>query len=277
MKTIFISGASSGFGKLTVPLLLEKGHTVIAGMRGGNARLEALFPEELRQFRGRLSAVDLHLEKSSEFVSIVQQVPKLDVLINNAGYGLLGVLEDQTEEQIRYQMEINFIGTALLTRAFLPALRQARGRILNVSSLAGRAGFPFYGLYCASKFALEGLSECLYYDLKPFEVQVGLIEPGGFRTQFATARQFGEEKAGSPYRERTEAFTKAFEMTQSRLDDPMKVARLIADLCDKPRICLRNPIGKDAKAILIFRRILPRGIYHFLVDFIFGMALKKAR
>jgi NAD(P)-dependent dehydrogenase (short-subunit alcohol dehydrogenase family) len=279
-----MSGVSSGFGKLTVPLLLEKGHTVVAGLRGGQSRLESLFPEELKKFPNLLHAVELNLEKSAELTQAAALIQKrfggkLDVLINNAGYGLLGVLEDQSDEQIRYQMEINFTGTALLTRAMLPALRAAKGRILNVSSIAGRTGFPFYGSYCASKYALEGLMECLYYDLRPFQVQIGMIEPGGFKTSFTQAKQFGvsSDNPSSPYYERTQGFKKVFDKTSGRLDDPMKVARLISRLCDARRIPFRNRIGRDAFSLQLLEWIVPERMRLPLVHFIFNSMLKNTQ
>ena len=267
-----------------MPLLLEKGHTVVAGLRGGQERLEKLFNEELKKYPGRLHAIDLHLEKSSDFGRLAELLDarfdgRLDVLINNAGYGLMGILEDQSEEQIRHQMEINFMGTALLTRALLPALRKARGRILSVTSLAGLAAFPFYGTYSASKFAVEGLMETLYYDLKPFGVQVGMIEPGGFRTDFVKAKVFGVQSnsPSSPYYSRTQAFLRVFEMSSSRLDDPMKVARLISSLCDRRRLRLRNVIGRDAWLVRVMQKTLPECVRLALIDRVFSFALARAK
>ena len=253
----------------------------MAGLRGGQSRLETVFPQELKDHAGRLHAVDLHLEKTSELSAVAQLIDskfggQLDVLINNAGYGLMGILEDQTEEQVRYQMEINFFGATFLTRALLPALRRSKGRILNVSSVCGLAGFPFYGSYCASKYALEGLSESLHFDLKPFGVQVGLIEPGGYRTKFVQARKLGDssENPNSPYFKRTSAFAKAFAMSESRLDDPEKVARLISNLCDSKRVPLRNVIGKDAWFLYALKRMFPTRVFAFFIDKGFNLALK---
>jgi NAD(P)-dependent dehydrogenase (short-subunit alcohol dehydrogenase family) len=282
MTTVFMSGVSSGFGKLTVPLLLEKGHTVIAGLRGGRGRLDSVFPMELLQYPGRLHGMELDLERSSDFPAIAKLINekfdgKLEVLINNAGMGLMGVLEDQTEEQIRHQMEINFFGTIFLTRALLPSIRHARGRILNVSSVAGMSGFPFYGSYCASKFALEGMMECLYYDVKHFGVQVGSIEPGGFRTGFMAARQVGiaSRSSSSPYFGRSQSFEKSLDLMAGRLDDPMKVARLIARLSDCRRVPLRNWIGKDAFFIRILNAFFPERLKVSMIGNAFNIMLKR--
>jgi len=284
---ILITGATSGFGKLTVPLLLEKGHTVLAGVRGGmessESRLAATFPTELQRYAGRLHAIDLDLKSASSIASAAQLIQarfegKLDVLVNNAGFGLMGILEDQTEAQIREQMEVNFFGTVFLTRALLPAIREARGKILSVSSIAGMVGFPFYSAYCASKFALEGFMESLRYDLKPFGVQVAMIEPGGFKTGFVSAKQFGEKSAdhASPYFKRTQGFIRLFDKTsESRLGDPVTVARLISRLCDARKLRFHHWIGGDAWVVRLMRFLFPDQTRLVLIEKGFEWALRK--
>jgi NAD(P)-dependent dehydrogenase (short-subunit alcohol dehydrogenase family) len=283
-KLILITGASSGFGKLTVPLLLQKGHTLIAGLRGGHSRLEELFSNELKTYPGQLSGIDLHMEKTSELSKAAQLIDKnnlgkLDVLINNAGYGLMGTLEDQTEDQIRHQMEVNFFGSAFLTQALLPALRAGRGRILNVSSICGLTSFPFYGSYSASKFALEGLMQGLTYDLAPFGVQVGMIEPGGFRTEFASARVLGEnsDNPQSIYYERNQAFLRAYKNTSGRQGNPIRVAKLISRLCDSRKVPFRNVIGMDAQAARFLQSVLPTTLYRKIMGAAFEGAMSRSK
>jgi NAD(P)-dependent dehydrogenase (short-subunit alcohol dehydrogenase family) len=281
-KLILITGASSGFGKLTVPLLLQKGHSVIAAVRGGSARLPQVFPEEVLKYSKQLTAIDLNLEKTSEVLKIGEVLEqsyggKLDVLINNAGFGLMGVLEETSEEQLRYQMEVNFFGAAFLTQSLLPLLRRSKGRILNVSSISGLSGFPFYGSYCASKFALEGLMQGLSLDLTPFGVQVGMINPGGFRTEFISKRAFAE-KANNPdsvYFKRNRAFLDTFKQSSVRLDDPILVARLISKLCDVKKVPFQNVIGKDARAAVFFKYVLPKAAYKKMVSKVFELALSR--
>jgi NAD(P)-dependent dehydrogenase (short-subunit alcohol dehydrogenase family) len=290
-KLILITGASSGFGKLTVPLLLQKGHTLIAGLRGGHSRLEELFPNELKTHPGQLSGIDLHMEKTSELSKVAQLVnqfgqsggknnpAKLDVLINNAGYGLMGTLEDQTADQIRHQMEVNFFGSAFLTQALLPALRTSRGRILNVSSICGLTSFPFYGSYSASKFALEGLMQGLAFDLAPFGVQVGMIEPGGFRTEFVSARILGEnsDNPQSAYYERNQAFLQAYKNTSGRQGNPMRVAKLISHLCDSKKVPFRNVIGMDAQLARFLQSVLPTTLYRKAMGAAFEGAMSRSK
>ncbi len=265
-------------------MLLEEGHTVIASIRGGEERFRKLFAEELKIYPDRLHTVDLHMDKPETFNLAVDLIDqrfggKLDVLVNNAGYGLFGAIEDQSHEQLRAQMEVNFFGPVFLSRALLPALRKARGRIINVSSIAGRSSFPLYGAYNASKFALEGISEAMHYDLKPQGVQVCLVEPGAFKTGFTTSTSAiyaeGLWNPHSPYRARTQAlkaFTSASEM---RLGNAARVYRLLAALCEKRRIPLRAPIGIDSRFLIWFGRIVPLGIRIRLIDLVFRLVVFK--
>jgi NAD(P)-dependent dehydrogenase (short-subunit alcohol dehydrogenase family) len=280
-KLILITGASSGFGKMTVGLLLERGHTVIAGIRGGEQRLGQVFSEELKRYPGKLKAVDLHMEKAETFQRASEVVEslggKLDVLINNAGYGLFGALEDSSHEQLRHLFEVNFFGPSFLIQKLLPYLRATRGRIINVGSIAGLATFPGYSFYCASKHSIDAMSEGLYYELKPFGVQVAIIEPGAFETNFNSSIVLteGTLKPGSLYAKRTKALHDYQKNAKSRLDDPMKVAKLIIKLCEKNKIPLRNPIGKDAQLMVRFVRHLPLNFQAWLKDFIFRKEIYK--
>lgn len=283
-KTVLITGCSSGFGKMTVPLLLKQGHTVIAALRGGELRLEKVFAAEQRTYPDRLVALDLHLERPETFSSVAKIIDdrfggRLDVLINNAGFGLYGALETLTDAQLRHQMEVNFFGQAGLTRALLPALRAARGRVICVSSVCGRFGFPLYTAYNASKFALEGLFEAMHYELKPFGVQVCLVEPGGFKTEFSTRSLLWGEMAfapASPYRERSEALSHLLSASSKRLGDPMRVARLLARYAERWRtLPLRRPIGVDSWAMWLAGKLLPTRLRMALLDFAFRKIVFK--
>ena len=282
-QIILLTGCSSGFGKMAASLLLQRGHTVIAAIRGGESRLDKIFSQELRAFPGKLIAVDLHMENPESFEQARKLVTdrfggKLDVLINNAGYGLFGSLEDYTEQQLRHQMAVNFFGPALLTRALLPSLRATRGKVINISSVCGRHGFPCYSAYNASKYALEGLTEALHFDLKSLGVQVALIEPGGFKTDFSTrSRMFGENafNAISPYRARNEAMNHMLASTSPRLGNPMRVARLIVSFVERRRIPLRQPIGADSWLMATLGWLLPQRLRLGLLDRFFRLVLFK--
>jgi NAD(P)-dependent dehydrogenase (short-subunit alcohol dehydrogenase family) len=282
-KTIVVTGASSGFGKLAVLELLERGHTVIAGIRGGEARAAELFPGNPRPI-----AFDLHLDRPETFPGLRALIEerfggRLDVLVNNAGYGLFGALEDMAPAQLREQMETNFFGPALLTRELLPALRAARGRVINLSSIVGRYCLPMYGAYSSSKFALEALTEALRYDAAASGVQVALVEPGGFRTEF-NQRSYrlasGAGDPASPYAARSQRLVALFNnrRASARLGDPRRVARLIARLSEKPRLRrLRYPVGLDAHFLLALGWLLPDSWRVGLIDGFFRRAVFGGR
>jgi NAD(P)-dependent dehydrogenase (short-subunit alcohol dehydrogenase family) len=186
MRRALVTGSSTGIGRLAVSELLRRGWSVLATMRRADERRD-LFAEELAANPGTLEVMSLDVADAGERAAVAAHVMEtgvLDCLINNAGYGLFGALEDLSEEQLRRQFEVNFFGAALLTRDLLPALRRCGGSVLLVSSVLGRTGFPLTSGYCASKYALEGLGEALYYELQPLGVRVGIVEPGGRRTRF---------------------------------------------------------------------------------------------
>ena len=279
-KKIVITGASRGFGRLAVEQLITRGHEVAAALRGGEQRGRDLFGAELLA-TGRLHFVDLHVDRAESLAAACDWVERtwgghLDVLVNNAGYGLMGPLEGQTDAQVRRQMEVNFFGPLNLTRACLPFLRQARGRVINVSSIAGLVGFPFYGAYNASKFALEAISEAFYYELRDVGVQVALVEPGSFRTEFSEAAEFGEP--GDPRNApRIAAFRRRMDTRRSALSgDPAKVADLLVRLVEKKRIPLRNIIGSDARLMVAVKRLLPDSWRVALVARVFDRVFFRA-
>jgi short-subunit dehydrogenase len=247
-------------------------------LRGGDARLNSLFFRELQAYPGRLFALDLHLEQAESFENASRMVSerfegKVDVLINNAGYGLFGSSEDQSLEQIRHQFEVNVFGPMALTRALLPAIRAARGRILCVSSIAGLVSYPLYSAYSASKFALEGWAEGLAYDLRPFGVQVSLVEPGGFKTDFSTRSLVFGETLQSPYSKRTQGLKRFLTQVNPRLGNPMRVAKLLVRLSEKRRIPLRVRVGADAHFMVLLGHVLPLRLRMLLLERVFGLAV----
>jgi NAD(P)-dependent dehydrogenase (short-subunit alcohol dehydrogenase family) len=266
---VLITGASSGLGLHTVRRLIGNGHSVIAGVRGGDGRLREILGKDFPA--DRLWGIDLHLDQPATF-SVAREAVKsrfggeLDVLVNNAGYGLFGAIEDQSGEQIRKQFEVNTFGPIGLSQALLPQIRAARGRIINISSAAGFWTMPLYGTYCASKAALESMTEGMYYDLKPQGVQVGLLEPGGFRTNFT-----GTSKAvavGHSAQKRTEALFALLTRSEPMQLAPERVARKLVGLCEKRRLPLRTLVGIDAYLVNLLARVLPERIRAWMNDWL---------
>lgn len=186
-KTIFITGASKGFGKLWAEAFLKRGDKVAA-----SARNLAALDDLVATYGSNILPVQLDVtdrQATLEAVqTVVQHFGRIDVLINNAGYGLFGTVEESTEEQSRAQMETNFFGLLWVTQAVLPVMRaQKSGHIIQISSLLGVATLPMLGLYNASKFAVEGLSETIAGEVAHLGIKVTMIEPNGFTTDWAGA------------------------------------------------------------------------------------------
>jgi short-subunit dehydrogenase len=183
-KTIFITGASRGFGKIWAEALLQRGDNVIATARD----LSAL-DDLVGKYGDSILALQLDVnDRNGSFASILkakEHFGSIDVLINNAGYGLFGAIEEMTEKEARDQMETNFFGLLWLSQAVLPVMReQGHGHIIQLSSVLGLISRPVLGLYAASKFAVEGLSESLAAEVKGFGINVSIIEPTGFDTDW---------------------------------------------------------------------------------------------
>lgn len=184
-KTVVITGASSGIGQATAEFFAARGWNVAATMRNPD---KANFSDAGRA-RIKVYRLDVTDEASisQAIAAVIADFGRLDVLVNNAGYGLVGLFEAMTPEQVRRQFDTNVIGLMNVTRAVLPQMRaQKSGHIINVASVAGRMSLPLYSLYCASKWAVEGFSEALTYELDTHNIKVRLIEPGPIQTDFMT-------------------------------------------------------------------------------------------
>jgi NAD(P)-dependent dehydrogenase (short-subunit alcohol dehydrogenase family) len=182
----FITGCSTGFGRHLAEAALKQGDRVIATARKVEQiqDLEQKYPETAKSLMLDVTDTTTIQNALKEGLKVFG---KIDVLVNNAGYGLSGAVEEVSDQQIRDQFETNVFGFLNVTRAFLPFFRQqGSGHILNISSLAGRIGIPTMGIYNGSKFALEGISESLAQELKPFGIKVTIVEPGGFATDFSS-------------------------------------------------------------------------------------------
>ncbi|OUJ72236.1 oxidoreductase [Hymenobacter crusticola] len=246
----FITGASKGFGLELVQQLLRQGHRVAATSRNVT---------ELRQAVGHESpdflplAVELTSETSvgEAIQATVQQFSRLDVVVNNAGYGQLGSLEELTDEEARANFEVNVFGTLNVIRQAMPQLRkQQSGHILNISSIAGVLGtFPGWGIYCATKFAVEGLSEALSAEVAQFGIKVTIVEPGYFRTNFLKSGSLRLAEHQLPeytqVRE-SEAYHDQLQRADSQPGDPAKAAAAIIQVAAEANPPLHLLLGQDA-------------------------------
>lgn len=278
-KLALITGASTGFGKDLAAKLLERDWEVIVTMRGAAGRKD-LVADLAAAHPGRVHLLSLDVAEPAERKAAAAHVEKmggkLDLLVNNAGFGQFGALEDLSEEQLRWQFEVNFFGAAFLTRELLPALRAAKGKVLNVSSILGLVSLPLAGAYCSSKYALEGLSEALSFELEPHGVQVCAVEPGGFRTRFNANICWGEKsrRDDSPYRAQTDGYGRMREKMQKKRGTPPEVvAEKMAALADARRIPRRVRVGKDAHAMALLEALLPDQWAHRIFSLAYGKAM----
>ncbi|MBI4802822.1 MAG: SDR family NAD(P)-dependent oxidoreductase [Elusimicrobia bacterium] len=254
---VLITGASSGIGKATAELLLENGYIVYAGAR----RLEQL--KELRT----LGAKILYLDVTDNFLletaveTVLRNEGRLDILINNAGYGAHGALEDVPPAEARRQFEVNVFGLARLTQLALPHMRKNNsGKIVNISSIAGRISIPLSGWYHASKYAVEAYSDALRLEVKRFGIDVILIEPGPVKTDWdAIALENLSKNSGSgPYAALAQKMTGKFrEVYRSGSPGPECVAGVILKALRARRPRARYVAPLRAKAILFLKWLLP--------------------
>lgn len=247
-KTVLITGASSGFGRETVKLFAKKGWNVIATMRTPEKETELTGIDDV--LVTRLDVTD-NSSINETIEAGVRKFGAIDALINNAGYGAFGVLEAASEDVIRQQFEVNFFGLIEVTKAVIPGMRARRsGVIVNVSSIGGRLTFPYSTLYHATKFAVEGLTESLQYELNPFGIRLKLVEPGGYKTNFAgSSMALYGVGALDEYQERFNKFIGllgAWPMSENISEVAAVIYEAISDGTEK----LRYPVGPDAGPML---------------------------
>jgi NAD(P)-dependent dehydrogenase (short-subunit alcohol dehydrogenase family) len=257
-RRIVITGCASGFGLLMAQIFAAEGWLVLATTRT---------PEKFPVSADNIHVLGADVASPAGRATIEAHIKDhwgghLDCLVNNAGFGLVGVFENMDEDQMRRQMELNFFAPLLLTRALLPALRATKGKVINISSVLGYMGMPLNSLYCASKFAIEGWSESLRYELQQHGVQVALVEPGGFRTGFAKHIEWTVASAANAplYDSQLQGFKNSFTkiLQKGKGRNPAVVAQTVLKLAIRRNMPLRIRIGPDAHAAYYLRRILPQ-------------------
>lgn len=244
-KTVFITGASSGFGKLTAKKFQEEGWNVVATMRTPQNETELNTLENVLISELDVTKPDSIAASVSE---AIEKFGKIDVLVNNAGYGTAGTVEAATDKQVRAQMEVNFFGLINVTKAVLPHMRKEKsGTVVNISSIGGRITFPYFSLYHATKFAVEGLTESMQFELNPLGIQLKLVEPGAFKTDFATRSLDVFDTSNFPYYtdNQNKFFSQMGQMTENS-GDPIEVANTIFKASTDGSEQLRYLVGKDA-------------------------------
>ena len=269
MPSALVTGASTGIGRATALRLAAGGWEVLAGVRGetaGEALVEAA-PA------GRLRALMLDVTDPAQIAAAAAEMPErgLDALVNNAGIGIGGPLELIPLEDLRHQFDVNVFGQVAVTKAMLPALRRARGRILFISSIGGRVPMAFTAPYAASKHAIEAFGDTLRVELHNSGVQVALIEPGSIATPIWDKSRDEAEKLTIPpelqehYGHVPAAIDKVLEETSSRGIPPEKVAETIERALRAQRMRARYLVGIDARAMVAARTLLPSRVFDRIV------------
>lgn len=245
-KVWLVTGCSTGFGLEIARLVLQRGDYLVATARRVD-KLDTLKPH----FEGQLLSLKLDITEAENVSRVVRatirEFGRIDVLVNNAGYGLTGAIEEATDPEIREQFDTNVFGTLRLTREVLPFLRtQGGGRILTISSVAGLVSTPGMGWYNGSKYALEGLFEALSLEAAPLGIRVTIVEPGAFRTQFA-GTSMKLTKTIAAYDATVGQTKRMFStLTGNQAGDPVKGAKAIVDLVDLENPPLRLVLGNVA-------------------------------
>jgi len=251
-KVILITGASSGIGLACAEELASRGHRVYGTSRTGPGKRGAV----------EILSMDVTDERSvrEAVIRVATEAGRLDVVVNNAGIGVAGAVEETSIEEAKLQFETNFFGVLRVCRAALPILRrQGSGLIVNISSIGGLMGLPFEGLYSASKFALEGMSEALRLEVRQFGIRVVLVEPGDFKTRFSANRVWTKEsRENSAYAESRSAVHRVIERDENSAPDPLGVAHLVSRIVERRSPALRYPVGLFLQRLAVWlKRILP--------------------
>jgi short-subunit dehydrogenase len=266
MSVILITGASSGIGYQTAKLLGQGNHTVYGAAR----RIDKL--NELKQYNVKPIEMDITSDESIEkaVTSIINLEGRIDVLINNAGYGSYGAIEDVSIEEAKRQFDVNLFGMARLTQLVLPQMRkQNSGRIINTSSMGGRLVTYMGSWYHATKYAVEAFSDALRMETKDFGIKVSIIEPGGTKTNwgFIAADHLQESAQGGAYETQADKAAEGMrkQYSSNMMSDPKIVSKAILNAVNSSRPKARYLIGFGAKPLVFAKAILPTKAFDFIM------------
>jgi NADP-dependent 3-hydroxy acid dehydrogenase YdfG len=253
-QTVLITGASSGIGKATAKFFQEKGWNVIATMRSPEKETELTQLDNV--LVNRLDVLDLDSIQNS-IAEGIEKFGKIDVLVNNAGYGAYGPLEAFPRENIVRQFNTNVIGLLDVTRAILPHFRANKdGVVINISSIGGKMTFPLGSLYHGTKFAVEGISEALSYELGNIGIQVKIVEPGAIATDFAgRSFDFRNDESLAEYQQLVATLMEGFGKALSQASEPVVVAEVIYEAATDGTDKLRYEAGPDAVQLMAQRKV----------------------
>jgi NAD(P)-dependent dehydrogenase (short-subunit alcohol dehydrogenase family) len=266
-KIVLITGATAGIGRATAIYLARRGHHVIASGRKPDEL--AHLADEARGLPGRLDIVPLDVTSPASIAAAVAAIDQLtdgagpEIVVNNAGFGVLGPTSEITDDEMRRQYETNVFGVMNVIRAVLPQLRaRGAGRIINVSSVGGRLTLPYFGVYSSTKYALESLSDALRYELRPFGIDVVLVEPGVIRTNFeATAVDNLARFKTSPYAGALARYNEMSRLADRFAAEPIVIAKAIARAVEARRPAARYVAPFSTNVFLLLGTFLPQRMW----------------
>lgn len=266
-QVVLITGASSGIGLACAELLSARGHSVY-----GTSRKPASSPQAYRLLEMDVTRED-SVHRTVE--AVLAEAGHIDVVVNNAGYALAGSVEDTSLEEAQRQLDTNFLGVLRVCKAVLPSMRaRGSGLLIQISSLGGTFGLPFQGLYSASKFALEGLTESLRQELAPFGIQATLLQPGDVRTPITHNRiQTRQSGPGSAYRAHFESALHVIEKEEREGIAPEAVAQRVLALMGSRSVAVRYSVGHLSQRIpTAAKALLPSRVFERLVSSFYGLS-----
>ncbi len=269
---MLVTGAGSGLGGAVAECLARSGDRVFGTVRRAD-RARALTEEAAAKSISRLEFLPLDLLRSPQTDALVDRLIAeggVDIVVHNAGFGVFGPVEEVGEEMVHSQLSVSLLGPLRLTQRLLPTLRERRGRVLWIGSLAGRIALPFQAHYSASKAAVAALSDAMRLELAPHGVQVCCIEPGDFATGFPDARVCSPLDA-SCYSEAARRCLAAVERSERDGASPESMARAVERLTRRRRMPARMPVGRWARTIAFLRGVLPSGVVERLVGRIYDL------
>jgi NAD(P)-dependent dehydrogenase (short-subunit alcohol dehydrogenase family) len=280
-RTILVTGATSGIGRECALLLARQGHRVLATGRK-KAELDRLAQEaaglELETFELDVADADSIARAASE-VERRTEGRGLDVLVNNAGFGLMAPMELVTDDDLRRQFETNVFGLLRLTQQLVPAMRRrGAGKVINIGSMVGKLTLPLQGIYCATKHAIEAISDALRMELGPFGVRVTLVEPGAIRTSFErtiASTRASYEALDSPYRPAIVRYQQALEQSYRRSPGPECVARVVASIVRRARPRARYVTPWSGRLLLWLVGLMPTAWFDAVMRRALGLTPKE--
>ncbi|GAF63360.1 putative dehydrogenase [Bacillus sp. TS-2] len=270
MKVAVVTGANSGFGLLIAQKLLVANYIVVATMRDVRNQSELMLYAEKNRKALNLFVWQMDVTDETQIKKAVQAVEekygKVDVLINNAGYCQAGFLKDITLTQWKSQLDVNVTGVFIVTNLFLGLLKKSeRAKVINISSVSGLIGLPGLSSYCSSKFALEGLSESMRWELKKEGIAVSLVEPGSYQTKIWNKSLKQVENQSESFNDFEKKIMEQARASSENAANPEEVASLVLTICKKTNPKLRYPIGKNSKFIYLAKRWLPSSWIDFIL------------